>query len=152
MDESEIFLALARRPETRVKVGLAACHCTFAFTVALPFRVNVQAFWVLLPFEQAPDQSAVLPFETARVTLVPDVNGACIELPTATLIPAGLEVTLWPVRPLALTVRVTVGGGGGVAGFTNRGASSVLPPAVAKTVNPVCVVTATVGTEKPMLV
>jgi hypothetical protein len=121
-----------------------------AVTVAFPFSVKVQAL-VLFP-EHAPDQIALLPPETERVMLVPDANDACAELPTPTWIPAGLEVTVWPLRPVAVTVRTTVGGGGGAAGFTNRGASCCSPPAVAKTVSPVCVVTTAVGTLKPTLV
>jgi hypothetical protein len=120
-----------------------------AVTLAAPFSVKVQA--VLFP-EHAPDQTADLPPETESVMLVPDANDACAELPTATWIPAGLEVTVWPLRPVAETVRTTVGGGGGAAGFTNSGASCCTPPAVAKTVSPVCVVTTAVGTWKAMLV
>jgi hypothetical protein len=36
------------------------------------------------------------------------VNGADPELPTATLMPAGVEVTRSPLRPLAETVSVAV--------------------------------------------
>jgi hypothetical protein len=123
-----------------------------ALTEAFPLSVNEQVFWPFPPLEQVPDQMAVRPPETESVTPVPAANDACPELPTATLIPAGLDATLCPLRPVAETVRVTVGGGGGAAGFTNRGASSVRPPAIAKTVSPVCAVTTAVGTEKLTLV
>lgn len=123
-----------------------------AMTDAFPLRMKAQVFWLFPPLAHAPDQMAVLPFETESVTPVPEVKGACVEPPVATLIPDGLDVTLWPLRPVAETVRVTVGGGGGVAGFTKSGASSVRPPAIAKTVSPVCAVTAAVGTEKLTLV
>jgi hypothetical protein len=123
-----------------------------AVTVAAAFSVKVQEVVLFPPLEHAPDQTALLPPETEMVMLVPDANDACAELPTPTWIPAGLEVTVWPLRPVAETVRTTVGGGGGAAGFTNRGASCCTPPAVAKTVSPVCVVTTAVGTWKAMLV
>src|SRR5205807_8818648 len=104
-------------------------HCTLAVTAALPASVNVQVFALFPPLEQAPDQMASRPFETMSVIAVPEINGADMLLPTATLIPAGLEVTLFPLRPVAETVRVAEAGGGGAVGFTNRGASSCRPPA-----------------------
>ena len=133
-------------PEIRIS------HCTLAVIAAFPLSVKVQALVLFPPLEHAPDQIADLPPETERVMPVPDANDACIELPTSTLIPAGLELTVSPLRPVAETVRTTVGGGGGAAGFTNRGASCCRPPAIAKTVSPVCVVTTAVGTWKAMLV
>src|SRR4051812_8099861 len=71
-----------------------------------------------------------------------------MELPTGTLIPAGLEVTRSPLRPLAETVNVTVEGGGGAGGFTVKVPIAWRPPAVAKTERAVDVVTGDVGTEK----
>ena len=139
-------------PRCRLQLPEANSYCTLAVTVAFPFSVKVQALVLFPPLEHAPDQIADLPPETERVMLVPDAKDDCAELPTATWIPAGLEVTVWPLRPVAVTVRTTVGGGGGAAGFKNRGASSCRPPAVAKTVSPVCVVTTAVGTEKDTLV
>ena len=47
------------------------------------------------------------PFETVRVIAVPPANDADPVLPTATLMPAGLDVIRSPLRPLAVTVRVT---------------------------------------------
>lgn len=120
-----------------------------AVTAPSALRVKAQVLVRFPPLEHAPDQIADLPFETERVMFVPDANDACPELPTATRIPAGVEVTVSPLRPFAVTVRVKVGG---AAGFTNRGASCCNPPAVAKTVSPVCVVTTAVGTEKDTLV
>jgi hypothetical protein len=121
--------------------------------VTAAFPVSVSLHVLLVPV-QAPDQTALRPFETVSVIAVPVLNDACVELPTATLIPAGLEVTRWPLRPVAVTVRAAVGGGGGAAGFTNRGANCACPPAVgvAKTLSAVAVVTAAVGTWKAMLV
>ena len=112
----------------------------------------MQVLVLFPPLEHAPDQIADLPFETESVMLVPVVNDACPELPTLAWIPAGLELTVSPLRPVAVTVRTTVGGGGGVPGFTNSGASCCNPPAVANTVSPVCVVTTAVGTENDTLV
>ena len=65
----------------------SAPHCTSAVTEAFPLRVNVH------------DRR-----------LSPPV------LPTATLMPAGLEVIRSPLRPVAVTVNVAVcpGGAGGV--------------------------------------
>ena len=86
--------------------------------------------------------------------IVPEAKRACPEPPTATLIPEGLDVTRSPLRPLAVTVNATfvTGGGGGTAGLTVNGVSTVRPPAVAKMVNPVDWVTEAVGTEKETLV
>jgi hypothetical protein len=77
-------------------------------TDAAPFSVNVQLFVLLPPLEQAPDQIASRPFDTVSVIAVPVANDAEAVLPTATLIPAGLEVTRSPLRPDAVTVSVAV--------------------------------------------
>ena len=77
-------------------------------TVAVPVNVNVQVFVLLPPLEQAPDQMASRPFETVSVIAVPVVNDADPVLPTATLIPTGVEVTRSPLRPVAVTVSVAV--------------------------------------------
>jgi hypothetical protein len=122
-----------------------------AVTAAVPFNVKVHVFRLLPPLEHAPDQIASLPLLTDRVMLVPEVKDACMELPTATLIPAGLDVTRSPFRPVAVTLRAAVVTGG-AAGFTVRGVSLVRPPAVAKMVRPVDVVTTAVGTEKDTFV
>ena len=70
--------------------------------------VRVQLFVLFPPLEQAPDQTASRPFETLSVIEVPEENDADPVLPTATLIPAGLDVTRSPLRPVAVTVSVTV--------------------------------------------
>ena len=77
-------------------------------TVAVPVNVNVHVFVLLPPLEQAPDHIASRPFETLSVMDVPVANGADPVLPTATLIPAGLDVTRSPLRPLAVTVSVAL--------------------------------------------
>jgi hypothetical protein len=66
--------------------------------------VNVHVFRLLPALEHAPDQIASRPFETLNVIEVPVVNDADPELPTATLMPVGLDVTRSPLRPLAETV------------------------------------------------
>jgi hypothetical protein len=66
--------------------------------------VNVHVFRLLPALEHAPDQIASRPFETLNVIKVPVVNDADPELPTATLMPVGLDVTRSPLRPLAETV------------------------------------------------
>jgi hypothetical protein len=108
--------------------------------------VNVQV--LLPPLEQAPDQTALRPFETVSVIAVPVVNGAGMVLPTATLIPAGLEVTRSPLRPVAVTVSVAVWPGG----VTVRVAVRVTAPALAVIVAGVDVVTELVAIAKVALV
>ena len=74
----------------------------------MPDKVNVHVLRLLPPLEQAPDQIASRPFETLSVIDVPFVNDAEPVLPTATLIPAGVEVMREPLRPVAVTVNVAV--------------------------------------------
>jgi hypothetical protein len=70
--------------------------------------VNVHERRLFPPLEHAPDQMASRPFNTLKVIDVPVANDAEPLLPTATLIPAGLEVTRSPLRPDAETVNVAV--------------------------------------------
>ena len=84
----------------------AVDHRTSTETDDVPDSVNVHVLVLFPPVEHAPDQIASLPFETLSVIDVPVVNDAEPELPTATLMPAGLEVTRSPLRPVALTVSV----------------------------------------------
>jgi hypothetical protein len=72
----------------------------------LPFSVNVQLRALLPPLEHAPDQMASRPLVTVSVIAVPVAKAAEPLLPTLTLIPAGLDVTRSPLRPLAVTVKV----------------------------------------------
>lgn len=65
---------------------------------------------------------------------MPLVNVPDPVLPTATLIPDGVDVTRSPLRPLAVTVNIAVplgvdvsGGGDVVAGVTVRAAERVTP-------------------------
>jgi hypothetical protein len=81
-------------------------------TDALALSVNVHVLLLFPPLEQAPDQMASRPFEALSVTRVPVLNDADPVLPTFTLIPAGLDVTRSPLRPLAVTVSVAVCPGG----------------------------------------
>ena len=83
-------------------------HCTLAVTEALPFSVNVQVLALFPPLEQAPDQMTSRPFVALSVIAVPVAKFAEPLLPTLTLMPAGLEVTRSPLRPVAVTVRVAV--------------------------------------------
>jgi len=66
----------------------------------------VHIFALLPPLEQAPDQIASRPLDTVSVIEMPVANVAEPVLPTATLIPAGLELTRSPLRPVAVTVSV----------------------------------------------
>jgi hypothetical protein len=72
----------------------------------------VHVFVLFPPLEQAPDQIASRPFVTLKVIDVPTLNDADPVLPTFTLIPAGLDVTRSPLRPVAVTVSVAVCPGG----------------------------------------
>ena len=83
-------------------------HWTLAVTEAAAFSVNVHVLALLPPLEHAPDQIASRPFETLSVIEVPVANDADPVLPTATLMPAGLDKTCSPFRPLAVTVSVAV--------------------------------------------
>ena len=78
--------------------------------------MKVQLVRLLPPLEQAPDQMASRPLLTDNVTDVPTLNDAEPLLPVFTLIPAGLDVTRSPLRPVALTVTVALCGGGGGGG------------------------------------
>jgi len=82
-------------------------HCTFAVTAAVPASVHVHVFRLLPPLEHAPDQIASRPLLTLKVIDVPVLNGADPVLPDTTLMPAGLEVTRSPLRPLTVTESVT---------------------------------------------
>jgi hypothetical protein len=85
-------------------------HCTLAVTVALAVNVNVQVFVLFPPLEQAPDQMTSRLFVARSVIPVPMANDAEPVLPTATLIPVGVDVTRSPLRPVAVTVSVAVCG------------------------------------------
>jgi hypothetical protein len=88
--------------------------------------VNVQFFLLLPLLEQAPDQIASRPFDTANVTLVPEANELVPLVPVLTLMPDGAEVTRSPPRPLAVTVNVSVCGGA-TGGVTVTPAVRVVP-------------------------
>lgn len=68
--------------------------------------MNAQVLCLLPLLEHAPDQMASRPFETVSVIDVPVLNDADPVLPTVTLMPAGLDVTRSPLRPVAVTVSV----------------------------------------------
>jgi hypothetical protein len=78
----------------------------------LPFSVNAHVRLLSPPLEHAPDQIASRPFVTLSVMDVPTLNAALAVVPTDTLMPDGAESTRSPLRPVALTVSVTVCPGG----------------------------------------
>jgi hypothetical protein len=78
-----------------------AAYCTLAATAALSLSVNVQLRTLLPPLEHVPDHTASRPLLTLSVIAVPAGNDAAPVLPTATLMPAGFDVTRSPLRPLA---------------------------------------------------
>jgi hypothetical protein len=86
--------------------------------------------FVLLPLlEQAPDQIASRPFETLNVIEVPVAKDADPVLPTATFSPEGVELTISPPRPLAVSVSVAVPVvGAELDGVTSSAADFVTPP------------------------
>jgi hypothetical protein len=83
-------------------------YCTFAVTDAFALSGNVHVFVLLPLLEHAPDQIASRPFETLSVIDVPDANDADPVLPTATFSPEGVELTISPPRPPAVSVSVAV--------------------------------------------
>lgn len=110
--------------------------------------VNVQVLVLLPPLEQAPDQTASRPLLTLSVIAVPLVKPAEPVLPTKTLIPAGLDMIRSPLRPLAVTVRVTDCPGG----FTVNIVVRTAPPDEPVTVTVVGLITVVVVIVKGALV
>ncbi len=114
--------------------------------------MNVHAFVLFPPLEHAPDQIASRPFDTVSVIDVPLANDADPVLPTATLMPAGLDVTRSPLRPVAVTVSATLVPGGGGGGVTVSAAVFVAPPNAPVIVAVVDALTAVVATLNVALV
>ena len=120
-------------------------------TFEFPFRVNEHVLVLFPPLEQAPDHTTSRLLVAASRIDVPRANGADPLLPTVTLIPAGVEVTRSPLRPVAVTVSVAVcAGGAGVV--TASVAVRVTPPNDAVMVVDVDDVTAFVLTSNDPLV
>jgi hypothetical protein len=118
-------------------------YCTFAVTDALPFKVNLHVLVLFPPLEQAPDQIASRPLVTLNVIEVPVLKDVEPVVPTATLIPAGLDVTRSPLRPVAVTDNVAVCAGG-FGGFTVSVVDRVSPPYTAEIVTGVAAPTVVV--------
>lgn len=115
--------------------------------------VNVQLLVLLPPLEHAPDQIASRPLDTVNVMAVPVANDADPVLPTVTPIPAGLELMLSPLRPVAETVSAAFCAGAGVVvGFSVSTADLVMPPPVTEIVTAVWVETGVVEMLKPPVV
>jgi len=114
----------------------------------------VQLVVLFPPLEQAPDHIALRPFDTVSVIDVPTAKDADPLLPVTTLMPAGVDDTRSPLRPLAVTVSVADcgggggGGGGGAADVTVRVAVFVTPFNVADIVTGVEALTAVVEMPK----
>ena len=104
----------------------------------MPVIVKTQVLALLPPLEQAPDQIASRSPATLSVIAVFAANGAVPLLPTLTLMPAGLDVTVSPLRPVAVTVNVTLV----LGGFSASTAVRVTPAKAAVMVAVVAAVTA----------
>ena len=115
---------------------------------AVPVIVKVHVFLLLPPLEHAPEKIASRPPDTLSVIDVPLANDADAELPTVTLMPAGVEVMRSPLRPVALTVKVAFC----PAVVTANVAVRVTLPAVAVSVTGVDAVTVVVEMAKRVLV
>ena len=123
-------------------------YCTFPVTEALLVMVNVQVAVLLPPLEHAPDQMASRPLLTLKVIELLVVKPDDCVLPTATLMPTGLDTTRSPPRPLAVTVKLTPA----AAGFTVSAAVLVTLAKTAEMVVEVEAVTEVVVTVKLALV
>jgi hypothetical protein len=127
-------------------------------TVTLTLAVKVQLFVLLPPLEHAPDQTASRPLDTRNVIEVPEANEAEPVLPVVTLMPAGVDTTRSPLRPLAVTATITSvaggsdGGGGVAAAMTVAIAVRAVPSYVAVMVTGVFVLTLVVVTVNPIAV
>jgi hypothetical protein len=116
--------------------------------------VNVHVLVLLPLLEQAPDQIASRPFETLSVIEVALANDADPVLPTATFRPEGVELTISPPRPLAVSVSVAVPVLGGelgeeLDGVTSSAADFVTPPPETEIVTGVSAETDDVKMLKP---
>ena len=115
-------------------------YCTLAVTLAFPLSVKAQVRVLSPPLEQAPDQMASRPLVTDSVIRVPLANVVEPVLPTATLMPAGVDRTLSPLRPEAVTVSIALC----ACGFTVSVAVRVRPLCAAAIVTGVDALTADV--------
>ena len=109
--------------------------------------MNVQVLVLLPPLEHTPDQMASRPLLTLNVIELLVAKLADWVPPTATLIPAGLDITRSPLRPVAVTVKVTFAPGGASV----SAAVLVTPAKTAEIVTEVEAVTAVVVTVKGAL-
>jgi hypothetical protein len=119
-------------------------------TDASLFNVNVHVFCLFPPLEHAPDQIASRPFEALSVIDVPVPNDADPVLPTATFSPDGVEPTVSPLRPLAVSVsRAVPVVGDEPDDVTSSDADFVTPPPDTEIVTDVSTATDDVKMLKP---
>ena len=115
--------------------------------------MKVHVLVLLPPLEQAPDQMTSRVLLDDSVIDVPPANDADPVLPTATLMPPGLDEIRSPLRPVAVTVRVNdPDGGGGDEGVTVKVAVLVAPPNAPLIVTGVDALTAVVAIVNVALV
>src|SRR5947207_7070857 len=87
-------------------------YWTFAVSELAAFRVKVQVGVLAPPLLHTPDQITDRPLVALRVMLVPTAKLAEPVVPTGTFSPAGVERTLSPARPVAVSVSSAVTGAG----------------------------------------
>jgi hypothetical protein len=127
----------------RALTGDGRPYCTFTLTAADEATVNAHVFTFWPAEEQTPEKIASRPPPTVSVTRVPVANDALPEPPVTTERPAGLELTVTPLRPDAdrVIVAVSGGGGGGAAVVTVSVADRVMASRVPEIVTAVDAVT-----------
>src|SRR5437667_3000543 len=92
--------------------GAARAYWTLAVSEPAAFRMKVQVGVLAPPLLHTPDQITDRPLVTRRVMLVPTGKVAEAVDPTGTLSPAGVEETVSPARPVAVSVSTAVAGAG----------------------------------------
>ena len=108
----------------------------------------MQLLVLLPPLEHAPDQITERPLVALKVIELLVAKLADAVLPTATLMPAGLDSTCSPLRPVAVTVKIAFAPGG----LSESVALRVVPPKEPEMLTAVAVVTEAVVTVKVALV
>src|SRR5579859_7066219 len=118
---------------------LLPIYCTFAVTIEFAVKVNVQLLVFAPLLVHAPSQITSRPLASLSVITEFGWNCATWLVPVATLIPAGLETMVSPLRPPAVTSSENVVGA--ATGFSVSVTDLVTPPPLTEIVTRVCVET-----------